>query len=338
MRTPSYEQAFEVLCLLAADEGRGEVLFGDSLERARVLVPPFMVGEKFPDVYLEFPLAGDPFLDVTVLLHDPVRGTRIDSPAAGNTGPMIDWFADACRTYPNISCGYELDTKKPQLAQAAVHFQPRKDIELVEPFCKVIGEPERASLYLDLARRMPQGWPLSFFGLFRGRPGSPLRVCGYMDYNEQAACRDNPDRLRSAFDAIGFSHYDDAMIEQVHALLAVAPDTVDFQFDLYEDGTLGSTFAIDVQFAIERPERVRSSFAEGPTSRVMHLFEEWGIADKRWRLGAEAAFARSIPVELDDGSAGRFAFTLMPQWVKARWTDKALQPSKLYMLGSAGLL
>ena len=56
------------------------------------------------------------------------------------------------------------------------------------------------------------------------------------------------------------------------------------------------------------------------------------------RIGGDAAFARSMNVRLEDGSTGRFAFTLMPQWVKARWTAGVLQPSKLYHFANACLL
>ena len=338
MRTPTFSQAFEVLCLQAADRGRGNVLFGESFQRARAAGQPFMVGEDFPDVYLEFPLTGDPFLDITVLLGALPPNTRIESPTAQGTEAMLDWYAGIRPQHTEVSCGYEIDTKKSDFGQAAVHFQPRMHTELVEPFCNIVGEPERARLYLELSERMPEGWPLSFFGMFRGRPGSPLRVCGYMGFEQKDTCANNPSCLQDAFDAIGFTSYDAMMLEQVSELLAAAPGSVDFQFDLYDDGTLGSTFAIDVQFAVERPELVQSSFTDGPASHVMKLLEQWGAADERWHLGIQATFAQAIPVELEDGSMGRYAFTLMPQWVKARWTDATLQPSKLYHLGSAGLL
>ena len=78
MKALSHADAFEVLCLQAADDGRGDVLFGDSLPRARKALRPFMVGERFPSVYLEFPLLGAPFLDVTVLYAALEAGTRID--------------------------------------------------------------------------------------------------------------------------------------------------------------------------------------------------------------------------------------------------------------------
>ena len=338
MKQPSYADLFEVLCLQAADDGRGEMLFGDSLQRARSALRPFMVGKRFPDVYLEFPLIGKPFLDVTVLYGELEPGTRIASEAAHGTEAMLDWYASERANYERVSCGFELDTKESDCPKAAVHFQPRENIDLVEPFCEAVGEPQRAPLFLNLAARMPQGWPLAFFGMFRGRPGSPLRVCGYMSSNEQAACANDPGHLKDAFDAIGFSAYDEAMLAQVAELMAATPGGIDFQFDVFDDESIGSTFAIDIQFAIEQPEAVFASFASGGGARIMNLLERWGAADERWHAGAQTAFARAMPVELEDGTMARQAFTLMPQWAKARWKDGVLQPSKLYLLGSAGLL
>lgn len=338
MRVPSHADSLAVLLLQAADDGRGPLLFGDSLERVRETLPPFMVGYAFPSVYLEFPLVGSPFLDATVLYGALEPGTRIDSTTAAGTEGMLAWFARETLPSANICCGYELDTKRPVLTPAAVHFQPRTHTELVAPFCEAVGEPERAKLYLDLAARMPDGWPLSFFGLFRGRPDAPLRVCGYLDQRERHACAADHDHLAAAFDHIGFAAYDNAMLRQATALLTLAPDTVDFQFDIYPDGHLSHTFAFDVRFGIKRPESVRNAFANGPSGRVMRQLEAWGVADERWRHAVDAVFARALPVELDDGGLGRFAFTLMPQWAKARWVDRVLQPSKFYHLCSAKLL
>lgn len=338
MRIPTYADAFEVLCLQAADEGRGNVLFGECLARARKVARPFMVGEEFPSVYLEFPLIGQPFLDITALYAKLAPGTRVDSEAAVETGPMLDWFADACSELEGVCCGFELDVKDPALPRAAVHFQPRSHTGLVEPFCAAIGEPSRAALYLDLAARMPKGWPLSFFGLFRGRAGSPLRVCGYLGAGEVRACADDPSRIAVAFDRVGFDAYDDVMLERISALMGAAPESVDFQFDAYDDGRVGDTFAVDVQFGIEQPEAVRASFEDGPAARVLGMLEGWGVADGRWRLAGDAAFARSVDVELEDDATGRYAFTLMPQWAKARWRAGVLQPAKLYLLAHAGLV
>ena len=334
----SYELSFEVLCLQAADQGRGEVLFGDSYHRAVQETKPFLVGKEFPSVYLEFPLQGDSFLDVTVLLKDLEPNTRIHSPAAKGTRPVLDWYAGVGQKYDNVSLGFELDTKKERQTAAAMHFQPRRHTELVRPFFDVVGEPERADLYLDLDQRMPSGWPLAFFGMFRGRPESPLRVCGYMDRDFQEACANDSEQVRKAFDTIGFASYDDAMLSQVSTLLGTVPGNADFQFDVYDDGTLGSTFAIDAQFGIDQPEKVLASFTDGAGARVARLLQEWGIADDRLQLGVQSTFARALPMGREGDTLKLHSLALMPQWAKVRWINAQLQPAKLYCLANASPL
>lgn len=338
MKMLSHADAFQVLCLQAADDGRGEVLFGESLQRARAFALPFLISETFPSVYLEFPLTGAPFLDVTVLYNAISRGQRVSSGIAPGSDALLDWFAGVYESHDCICFGFEIDTKHEDVPQAAVHFQPRVHTELVEPFCAAAGEAERAALYLDLAKRMPEGWPLSFFGMFLGRPGSPLRVCGYHSGGERRVCAESASHIADVFDSIGFSAYDDVMLRQVSELMALAPGGTDFQFDVYPDGSLGSTFAIDIQFEIEQPRDVQASFGEGPASRLMRYLQARGVVDDRYRLAADAAFARALPMQDDKGALVTFAFTLMPQWVKVRWVDGVMQPSKLYLLGGAGPL
>ena len=338
MPIPSHADTFEVFCLQAADEGRGELLFGECLSRVRTELGPFMVGPYFPTSYLEFPLIGEPFLDVTVLYGKLQAGTRIDSRAAEGAGPVLDWFADACSELADVSFGFEMDMKDSPCPLAAIHFQPREHTDLVVPFCEAVGAAQAAPLYLGLNERMPSGWKLSFLGLFRGRPNSPLRISGYIVDEERVVCADNPQHLARLFDEIGFSAYDERMLAQVSALLALAPGPADFQLDVHPDETLGDMFALDVQFDIDDPKNVRASFRDGPGARVMKLLEQWGIADKRWKRGVQAAFARAIPVELDDGTIGRYAFALMPLWVKVRWIAGVLQPAKLYHQASADTL
>jgi hypothetical protein len=82
MDSLSHADAFEVLCLQAADNGRGDLLFGNCFARVRKEGRAFCVGEQFPSVYLEFPLTGTPFLDVTMLYNRLPPHTRIASSAA----------------------------------------------------------------------------------------------------------------------------------------------------------------------------------------------------------------------------------------------------------------
>ena len=174
------------------------------------------------------------------------------------------------------------------------------------------------------------------YEMFKGRPDSPLRVGGYLEKDAAFAELDCSEHFAKVFDQIGFTAYDDHMLAQISELMQAAPSTVDFQFDVYPGGALGDMFSLEVKFGAARTELVHESFANGPGARIMHLLESWGIADERWKLGVEATLARTVPVELPNGTEERFAFIIMPQWVKVRWRGARLQPAKLYHVADAG--
>ena len=338
MEKPTHVTAYQTLLLQASSKGRDALLFGESLSRAREDVPPFLIGEGFPHVYLEHPLIGDPFIDVTVLYTGLEPHLHIESERACNMDALLDWYAATARDHPTISFGFELDTRSPYMDKAAVHFWPFQHKHLVEPFCSLIGEPAYATRYLRQAARMPAAWPLAFFGVFRGRPDYPLRVCSYPTRGEMAACAGAPKHIRQRFDELGFGAYDADMLDQIAQLLACAPEGFDFQLDVFPDETLGDMFAIDMQFGIHCTNDVAVSFEDGVGADVMSRLQQWGAADERWKDSVKTTFARSVPVEDSGKYAGDYAFMLMPCWLKARWINGVLQPAKMYLYAHAELV
>lgn len=330
MIVPSRSDRFQVLLLQLASDGRREALLGDSFERVRAALPPYLVGNKAPSVYLELPLAGDPFLDVTLLYSEIEPGTSVDAPEAAGTEELFDWFSVVSAEQENINIGFELDTNKPILPQAAIHFQHRSNLDLVRPFFEAIGEAERTDVYLGLVDRMPSGWKPDFLGLFRGRPDSPLRVCGYLESEEQRSCAEDAHHLVEVFETMGFEAYDGQMLDDARKFMSDVDVSFDYQVDVYPDGHLGEVFSLDINLGIHQTDAVRKSFSEGAASRVMGEFERLGAADSRWQLIPDSVFARSVPVMLEDGTRDRLSFTLIPQWVKVRWKSGVPQPSKIY--------
>ena len=338
MKKPSNELACQALFLHAADEGRGAALFGGNRKETLNRVLPFVEGVPFPTLYLEFPLAGEPFLDVTALYGEVAPGTRFRTEAAAGTEKMIDWFAQVSAQHNDLCFGFELDAGSSASAPAAVHFQHRSRIRLAQEFCDALGEPAAGQLCMKQAARMPEGWTLAFFGMFRGRPGSPLRVCGYLNRDEQRRCAEDPSRLEEVFRQVGFRAYDDRMLHQAAALLLITPEGADFQFDVYPDGRLGEIFAIDVCLGLKQSKVQKSSFAGGTCADVMKQLEAWGAADDRWRLAAGTCLSRALPVEDEDGRERAYAMTVCPKWVKARWRGGILQKAKLYCEAKAGIV
>lgn len=337
MEAPANDIVCRALFARAEGQGRGPLLFGADAGLACENVLPFVEGVPFPKLYLEFPLAGEPFLDVTAIYGEIPRGLRFDHPAAAGTDRLLDWFATACQEYEDTYLGFELDSGAPEGTLAGVHlFHPLGHAAYAVPFLEALGKPGAGRMYADKAARMPEGWPLAFVSVFRGRPGSPLRICGYMSREEQRLCAQDPTHVREAFEQIGFSAFDDAMLAQVCEVLAAASGGVDFQFDLMEDGSVGDTFAFDVSFPIMRTERdALAYFQGGNAARLMGLLEGWGIADGRWRAAPGMALARAIPTKSGEGGEGRLVLMLAPQWLKVRWRGGALQPAKLYCYGTA---
>lgn len=338
MNIPSNNLACRTLFLQAANDGRGQALFGEDWKRTCEAVLPFVEGVPFPSLYLEFPLAGEPFLDVTVLYMKIESGTRFSSEAAAGMERVIDWYADVCPQYDSICFGFEVDGKSGVSAPAAVHFQHRRHIHLAEAFCEALGETQPGRLYMNQAARMPEGWPLAFFGMFRGRPGSPLRICGYLDDGERQRCAGNPSRLAEVFRQVGFQAYDDGMLRQAAAFLDVAREGADFQFDVYPDGSIGDTFSFDIHLGLKQSEKQRASFTDGLCAEVMRMLVSEGAADDRWQLASGMCFSYALPVEDENGMVKPYALIVCPQWVKARWRGGVLQTAKLYSEGQAGII
>ena len=198
MQKPTQMTAFDALYEIAASNGRGEALFGRSIELARPAYEKTLVGDGYPTAYLEFPLLGDPRFDL-LSVHERVEpGSRFAPGAGFGYQAMIDWFANLERNGDNIvSCGIELDCGEGETERAGVYLQQRKRHELVTPFLESIGEGGRAASYLAVLSRMPQGWPPAYVGLFPGREGTPLRIGGYLDKHAQRTYEHEAEHIRS---------------------------------------------------------------------------------------------------------------------------------------------
>ena len=341
---PTYAETLEMLCIQAGGNGRAEELFGNCLENVMRRVPPFLVGASLPEMYLEFPLTGNPFCDLTLLLGELSPGCRIDSPLAGGTGPLLDFHSEVharglcAKDGDGVSFGFEIDCSSPGPVAAGAYFQPRKRHELVRPFCEAAGNAAAADLYLAQNARMDPGWELSYLGMFPGREGSPLRVGGYVDAAERKRCADDPSRIGHILHQASFSALDGEALVQAAQVMRLAPGKVDFQFDVLPDGSLGPALAIEVFFDCGSSAGARESFTEGAGAQVVRQCREWGAADERAERMVDMAFMRAVPMKTDDGGQALFYFKIMPCWLKLRWTSGTLQPAKMYFFMMAGLI
>jgi hypothetical protein len=158
-----------------------------------------------------------------------------------------------------------------------------------------------------------------------------------MGMDELARCADDPAHLGSCFRKIGFESYDRDMLERCSAFMRMAP-AVDFQFDIMADGTLGDTFGLSLSFAKVRPREAKACMTDGYGARLMDVLQGWGLADDRWRLIADAVFARRAEFERDDGSTGQLALCVLLNYAKVKFVDGVARPAKFYLILAASEL
>ena len=234
-----------------------------------------------------------------------------------------------------MSCGIELDTASGETERAGVYLQQRTRHELVAPFLESVDESARTKSYLDALARMPEGWPPAYVGLFPGRPGTPLRIGGYLGRDELCHCAEDPAHLAECFRQAGFSAFDANMLRRCCEFMELAP-SADFQFDIMPDGSLGDTFGLSLSFNETRPRQARECMESGYGGAIMELLQGWGLADDRWKLIAGTAFARHVGYEREDGTEGRFALAIRFNYAKVKFTACEPRPAKFYLTCTAG--
>lgn len=335
MRKPTQMEVFDALYTLAAGGGRKEALFGNSYELARPAFERTLIGKQYPVVHIEFPLLGEPCFDLLTSPGMVEAGDRFAPGAGFGHQATFDWYASVCEQYGALGCGFELDLSAGETERAAVYFQQFEHYELVEPFLATVGEAERARDYHNILNRMPKGWPPAYVGLFPGRPGTPMRMGGYLDLNELTRCGEDPSHLGECFRQIGFSAFDDTMLVRCTELIRLAP-LVDFQFDITTEGRLGNTFGLSLGFSTVAPREAKECMESGYGTQIMQMLQGWGLADDRWKLVADAAFARHVGYTRDDGSEGRFALCTRFNFAKVKFKACEAQPAKFYLTCDAG--
>lgn len=310
-----------------------EGLFGSGPERAISAYASFWAPGTHPTTIVECPLMGEASYDVLVGSYgSSLRAApRLPDAAPPACHAAFGWAASL--DGGDIDLFFELDAQGPKGQHPGVHCRHWGDLDAADDFFRVMGEGWRAPLYRAAAERLPQGWRAVFAAVFAGRPGAPTRLELTLSKHERQAVGEDPARLRACFDHLGFEAYDAAMLEAVCRLAAMSRlDTL--QFDIGDDGTLGTTFSITSCF-----ERTGAGFHglfqdDGDIGRICTTYEQMGISDGRWRLAEGAVFATK-GIALVDGAMRHVTTVSIPNCGKAKWIDARLQPAKLYLLQGA---
>lgn len=319
MERKELNNIFRILLTLVSGEGREEKLFGSQLSLAEETFDRALCGKVFPMVYLEIPLIGKPCYDLGVGYGEKLCSSNVFPEAkAFGYRKALDYFA----ANNNVGFGFSIDLSRGETERAGLYLQHRGNYKVIEPFLRACGDEERYQNYMNVSDRIRKSWPSSYIGFFPERPGSPTRLGGYIT--------GNPD-LMDLFKLSGFTSYGSDMMDLCRELTAIC-EPEDYQFDIRSDGTLSDEFGLSFSFAPQRsPKMGAESLRSGKGARFMTRLQELKLIDDRWNMIPDALFARTFPLESENGNKQFIALTVSINMVKIKFKAGIPQGVKFYL-------
>ena len=184
--------------------------------------------------------------------------------------------------------------------------------------------------YRAFGKALPEGWFACYTGVFPQRREPFLRVECIPRPDQQRAYAADPCALVGHLRQVGLSELDDTLLSRCQ-VLAAAPFQLEFQFDVTPESTPGPTFSASVRFAAPSEAGLWEAFdADGAAGKLMEQVEEWGLADDRWRLLPQTAFAKRVTAA---GTSG--LLWCYPAFIKLRWRGGVPVDAKAYLVAGA---
>ena len=318
---------YEILYALAARDGREKALFGSCASRASEAFSRSLVGDAFPELWFELPLAGDPWFDLHVLTDRSTLqpGMEFSAYETGGFPQAFSWFAGSWGTR-QLALSWDVSTG--DMGYPAVQLLSK--VSRTAPTCaflEAVGKVDAEDAYRAFIKRIPSGWFACYTGVFPQRQGHNLRVeCIPNDGLQEAYAQDSAlleEHLRST----GFTAFGPTLLERCQ-LLANTPFKLEFQFDVRADGSAGPTLGASLRFNSPADSSDWKPFSvEGEAGALMQQLEAWGLADNRWRLLAHTIFAKRVSFEGESS-----VLYCYPAFVKLRWREGEPIDAKTYLI------
>ena len=311
----------------------GRQLLGDTRATMREAYERCLLAGTAPLFWLELPLLGRPHSDLHVSydcreVGDEARYARGDG--FGYQG-LLAWYAEHRKPGTGIDFTVDLTHEGIEAVGAYVSFFDARVTDL-EGFCASIGRPSDAARCRRLAGMFPQGWRVWYASPFPGRAGNPVRAAGLVSEELRHAFARDCSLVRDHFSGMGLPHVTDELCHRV-STLASLPIDLELRVGMDEQGSMCERF--DVSFYLSQghfsPSERACVFGEGGAGRrALTWFEDWGIADERWRALAEGGFSLVAPFVRDDGTTARLALFNSPTCFMMPWKDGEPLAAKAY--------
>ena len=327
---------FEILCALLAADGRQESLFGERTPAVGEAFARSLVGDGFPELWFELPLAGEPWLDLHALVSH--ADARAAADAAGMRGiaftnlsdaydRALAWFASQdARDVRQLALSF--DTSAGDVDTPAVQLLvSRPDPAVAVGFLETAGQCGLAEAHRAFTGRMPDGWFACYEGCFPRRRAAEksawVRVECIVGDAAQSAYAAGEGALRDDLARLGMAGLPDDAYATV-SRLARSPFPLELQFDVGEGGRPLPRLSASVRFQPTdwtRPERTQK------IAQLAMCLEREGLIDGRWKELGGTAFAKHV------AHGGETAqLYCHPAFVKVRWREGEPPDVKAYLI------
>ena len=325
---------YDAIYGLAADDGCGQALFGNCAPLAHEAFLRSCIGDEFPLLWFEVPLAGEPRFDLHVAISREALRSGVQFPPGAGNGydELFAWYAEEERGGGGLAFAY--DVSEGRIDNPAVHVNVNNaPLDDMGRFFDLAAGSGAAARYTGFVDRLPQDWRVWYAGVHPGRPGAPVRVdCFVGDATQRAYAADFA-LFERDLDACGFTAMDPALRDLALPILQ-SPFNLELQFDVMNDGTLGPTLGISAGFLLGAPQASRALFEEsGAAAELFAAIERLGLADSRWRHIPDATFATLAP--LGDAAVALYCVLM---FAKLRLRDGQPLDAKVYLQAGGKIL
>lgn len=324
----NWTMLYDIVYALAARDGRDKALFGTCAPTAHEAFTHSMAGNAFPELWFELPLLGDPWFDLHCLTarKDLDPSMTFDASTTGGYPEVFAWFANQGPSVRQLALSY--DVSKGVVDHPAVQLLiADTNYAVTDGFLQVAGRPDAVEAYQTFVKRLPKGWYPCYTGVFPGRLGERIRVECIPNSAQQRAYASDPDLFERDLRQTGYTGPVDTLVPRCQAM-ADTPFQFELQFDVTLDGAAGGTISASLRFDCPPgSEEWRAFEPDGAAGELMRKVEGWGLADDRWRLLADTAFAKRASF-MGESVLG-YCF---PAFVKLKWHDGEPLDAKTYLM------
>ncbi|SEH33077.1 hypothetical protein [Selenomonas sp. KH1T6] len=322
---------FDMIYRRMSAEGRQAELFGIAPERLSEAVKKALLRCSYiPTFYLEIPLQGEPYCDVTTLYDGSLLPGVSFGPGRGyGLQKTFDWWTEKPRA-EGCSCGIEVDVSRGDTEQAAAMLGYRQNAEYVEPFLHTLGAEERLADCLSFHEKMPKVWRTYYLGLFAHRPEAPLRLAVALTEEARETIHAEPERLAEQLWQVGFTAFHGEMLKQCAAYILPEIYT-ELQFDLYPGGRMGDTLGI-ISFLQGLDILAKEAYmrTDGGAA-LLEKMEREGLTDGRWHHLAGCAVSKGRRRKLAEGGSQLLGLAAGVHSLKLKYRGGSLQSTKCYL-------